>query len=107
MNTAAAHRQHHTPEPVRSAVRRTLAAWALCTLAVGLFFGVLHIASLSDQRAAVADAIAQRAHTLQQQAQARKDRAGRAICREKHPRAQPVWADDGDLSCILIASNKP
>lgn len=98
-----AHRQQYQPLREPGSPSR-LAVWAAGFAVFALLLSMYAIAAHNDERMRIAEAIETQASTAVAKAEARKQRAARAICRQAHPAAEPRWTDAGDLSCSLVAS---
>lgn len=88
---------------------RSLAGFAanfiLGVFAVCIFFGVLHIVMLEDERAAIRDALDARARS-----ETKLQRAARGICNDHPQRAgrtlEPVWTSAGQMECQVVLAQQ-
>lgn len=75
--------------------------WVAGVFGVCIFFTVLHIVWLEEERAAIQDALDARAAP-----ESRLQRAARAVCQDNPARAgravEPVWTAPGQLQCVAI-----
>lgn len=93
----------------RLKARQSLAQFAANTIvgifAVCIFFGVLHIALLEEERATIRDALDARA-----QAETKLQRAARGICNDHPQRAgrtlEPVWTSAGQMECQVVLAQQ-
>lgn len=90
---------------LRTALHRTpvhLINWLGGTLFVALFFTMLHIASLDQERLAIQDALDARAAS-----ESRLMRAARSVCADAYPgrATEPVFELDGSLRCERLAAD--
>lgn len=93
----------------RLRVRQTLAQFAVNTVigivAVTMFFTLLHIVTLQEERAAIHDALDARA-----QSETKLQRAARGICNDHPHRAgrtlEPVWTSAGQLDCQVVLAQQ-
>lgn len=96
-------RQNYRPLQQPASLRALITTWVLGTVVSCLLFVLFHLASATEERDRIAEAMAQRSANLEQQAQARKELAGHAICRDYHHGAKPFWDSYNTLSCITVA----
>lgn len=73
--------------------------------AICIFFGVLHIAMLEEERATIRDALDARAR-----AETKLQRAARGICNDHPQRAgrtlEPVWTSAGQMECQVVLAQQ-
>lgn len=88
------------PSLAQAAANFILGVFAVC-----IFFGVLHIVMLEDERAAIRDALDARAR-----AETKLQRAARGVCNDHPPRAgrtlEPTWTPDGQLECQVVLAQQ-
>lgn len=79
--------------------------FVLGVFAVGVFFGVIHLATLDQERGAIHDALDARAAQ-----ETRLQRAARAVCNDHPARAnralEPRWTPDGQLECLVVIAQE-
>lgn len=93
----------------RLRVRQSLAQFAVNTalgiFTVAVFFTLLHIVTLQEERATISDALDARA-----QAETKLQRAARGICNDHPKRAgrtlEPVWTSTGQLECQVVLAQQ-
>lgn len=93
----------------RLKARQTLAQLAfnsaLAIFAVCIFFGVLHLVMLQEERATIRDALDARV-----KAESKLQRAARGICNDHPQRAgrtlEPVWTAPGQLECVAVLAQQ-
>lgn len=93
----------------RLKARQSLAQFAVNAIvgifAVCIFFSVLHIALLEDERASIRDALDARAR-----AETKLQRAARGVCNDHPQRAgrtlEPTWTPDGQLECVVVVAQE-